>query len=87
MRPDAVARAMRHTAYGASVRDRLPANRVPTLIVAGTREAAFEEPCAHAERVMPLAEVVRLDGVGHSPNAEAPERFDALVTAFLARLR
>ena len=83
--PAGIAAAVRHTAQGASSRTRAGENRVPTLIVAGTREKAFEEPCRFAEATMPFVEVTRVDA-GHSPNAEVPDVFNEAVRRFVTRL-
>lgn len=78
-----VAATVRHTAPSSSVRDRVGDNARPTLLVAGRKERDFTEPCHHAETTMPNLTVERLDA-GHSPNAERPDEFNALVTTFLA---
>jgi pimeloyl-ACP methyl ester carboxylesterase len=80
--PAGIAAAVRHTVAGASQRARVAQNRVRTVIVAGSREVAFEEPCSYALAHMPLVEVVRLVA-GHSPNAEIPEQFNVEVTRLL----
>lgn len=84
--PAAVAAAMRFTSHGGSSRARLHLNRVPTLLVAGELEESFVEPTQFAEQHMPMIEVLRLANVGHSPNAEAPDAFNAAVVAFVRRV-
>jgi pimeloyl-ACP methyl ester carboxylesterase len=79
-----VAATLRHTVPAASVREQADANVAPTLLVHGTREAGFAEAAAHAA-TLPHVEIVALD-VGHSPNAEAPAAFDAIVVDFLGRV-
>jgi pimeloyl-ACP methyl ester carboxylesterase len=81
--PAGIAHAFRYTTPGTSIRERIMSNARPTLLVAGEREAAFDEGCDHAARA-PHIEVHRVP-VGHSPNAEAPDVFNALVVEFLAR--
>ena len=81
--PSGLAATMRHTVPTSPVRDRLGENKRPCLVIAGTREAAFAEPLEHIEAVMPLVQVIRLP-VGHSPNAEDPDAFNAAVTRFFA---
>ena len=83
--PAAIAAAVRYTAHGSSQRTRIAENRIRTLIVAGTREAAFVEPCRHAEATMPFVEVVRLDA-SHAPNAESPALFNEAAISFIAQL-
>lgn len=84
--PNGIAMAMRHTVADVSSRAHVSKNQVPTLIVAGTREVAFEEPCAFAEANMPFVRIHRIADAGHSPNAETPEVFNEVVTMFFARL-
>ena len=83
--PYGIAQTMRHTTPTTSVRDRVHANPAPCLVVAGWREMVFDEPSGYAERVMPMAEVHRVDA-GHSPNGEVPEIFNATVIAFVRRV-
>ena len=73
---------MRLTAPASTVRERIGANTRPTLLVAGRKERVFAEPCRYAEAVMPALTVLRVDA-GHSPNAEAPDAFNAAAVAFL----
>ena len=81
--PAGIARAFRHTTPGTSIRERIMGNTRPTLLVAGEREASFDEGRDHASRA-PHVDVRRVDA-GHSPNAEVPDVFNALVVEFLAR--
>ena len=81
--PGGLARTFLHTVPDSSVRDRVAANRVRTLLVAGGREREFAPSRSHAEATMPHLEVVELDA-GHAVNLQAAEAFDAAVTAFLA---
>jgi 4,5:9,10-diseco-3-hydroxy-5,9,17-trioxoandrosta-1(10),2-diene-4-oate hydrolase len=58
----------------------------PTLVLWGKEDRIF--PLRHAERavkLLPHGELAVLDGVGHIPPFEAPERFSEAVLAFLAR--
>ncbi|WP_235435868.1 alpha/beta fold hydrolase [Mycobacterium sp. EPa45] len=58
----------------------------PTLIMWGTRDRIL--PSHHiteAMRVYPHAEVHLLNGVGHMPQIECPERFAGLLLPFLLR--
>ena len=66
-----------------SIRERIMGNTRPTLLVAGERETAFDEGRDHAAKA-PHVEVHRV-AAGHSPNAETPDVFNALVVEFLAR--
>ncbi len=66
-------------------RDRLYlAARVPTLIVWGDRDAII--PVEHGQRAHELIESSRLEiieGLGHFPHVEDPDRFVAVLTGFL----
>jgi 2-succinyl-6-hydroxy-2,4-cyclohexadiene-1-carboxylate synthase len=83
--PQGVARTFRHTIPDSSVRARVAANRVPSLLVCGERETRFKPHREFAERAMSHLEVVALDG-GHAVNLEAAAAFDQAVCAFLGRL-
>jgi pimeloyl-ACP methyl ester carboxylesterase len=68
--------------------DRLPALRVPTLVVAGGDDRLT--PLTHAEalaKAIPGAELEVIPGAGHLPYLESPDRFAERVLAFLARER
>jgi 2-succinyl-6-hydroxy-2,4-cyclohexadiene-1-carboxylate synthase len=69
--------------YG-SVRDEVAANLVPTLMLVGRFERAFEEPRRFCEARMPLVETVELDA-GHGVNLDQPEEFNAALGEFFAR--
>lgn len=85
LEPAGIAGTMRWTTPATSVRERVHRLAAPCLVVAGTKEAAFAEPAAYAERTIPDVEVRRVHA-GHSPNAEVPEVFDEAITAFVRRL-
>jgi pimeloyl-ACP methyl ester carboxylesterase len=84
--PAAVARTLLHTVPAASVRTRVGATAVPTLLVAGRREAAFSEPRAMAVASIRGLEVVDLDA-GHAVNLQQSAAFDGAVTSFFQRHR
>lgn len=57
----------------------------PTLVIHGTEDGL--SPVENAEQLsahIPSARLELLDGVGHSPNVEAPDQFNGLIRAFLA---
>jgi 3-oxoadipate enol-lactonase len=57
--------------------------RVPVLVIAGDQDAySTKEITDQLVESLPRPEVVILPGVGHLPNLEAPEQFDAAVRAF-----
>lgn len=72
-----------HAAFDAC--DRLGEIGAPTLIVHGQDDALSPVANAHllAARI-PGARLAVLDGVGHSPNVEDPERFNQLILDFLS---
>ncbi|MCR0983242.1 alpha/beta fold hydrolase [Roseomonas populi] len=64
----------------------LGAIRIPTLLLAG--EADTNAPAPVMERMagkIPGAEYRCMAGIGHLPNIEAPEEFDAIILNFLDR--
>jgi pimeloyl-ACP methyl ester carboxylesterase len=67
--------------------DRLPAIRVPTLVVAGAEDILTPPRLGRivADRIAG-AEFVVLEGEAHQPFQESPEAFNALVTDFWTRL-
>jgi 2-succinyl-6-hydroxy-2,4-cyclohexadiene-1-carboxylate synthase len=82
--PAGIARSFRFGIPGASVRDRVGENRVPTLLVCGERESVFRPHREHVERAMPVLEVRALDA-GHAVNLEAASEFDEAVTGFFSK--
>lgn len=82
--PAAVARTMQYTVPEVPMRDRIGANRVPTLLVCGTREKRFEPYRAFAEQAMPEIEIVCVEA-GHAVNIESAEAFNAAAVAFVRR--
>ncbi len=73
-------------AHGWSSREDLGSISVPTLLVNGTWEKAFQKSVPIARQTIPRLEVVDLEG-GHSINVEQPEAFDRAVEAFVDRHR
>jgi proline-specific peptidase len=73
-----------HIAPSYDLRSQLPAITAPTLVVSGELDpsggaAVGEELAEH----IPNARLVVLEGIGHFPWIEAPERFRTEVAAFL----
>ena len=61
--------------------------RPPALVVAGDRDAySTKEVTDQLVAALPDPEVVILPGVGHFPNLEAPDAFDAAVRGFARRV-
>jgi len=82
--PRGVALTGCQTVTNSSVRDREAGNTVPTLMVVGEREKAFQGQALYAERTIAGLDVLRLDA-GHAVNAEAAEEFNSGVRGFLAK--
>lgn len=82
--PRGIAMTFRHTVPESPVRNRVGSNRVPALLVCGTREKSFAAARAYAAATMPMLEVVDADG-GHAVSIEAADVFNEAVTSFIAR--
>ena len=82
--PRGAAAALRGRAERPDYRDTLAAVGVPTLIVVGADDVYT--PVAEAEaisRLVPRATLNIIDGAGHLPGAEQPERFNTALLDFL----
>lgn len=82
--PRGAAAALRGRAERPDYRETLAAVRVPTLVVVGADDAYT--PVAEAEaisRLVPHSRLTVIDGAGHLPGAEQPERFNAALLGFL----
>lgn len=73
-------------AHGWSSKDDLADLAVPTLLVNGKWEKAFQKSLPLARGGIADLEIVDLDG-GHSINVEQPQAFDEAVTSFIDRTR
>lgn len=80
-----LSRTVLTTSLGSSSRSRLAQNTVPTLLVVGRRERAFDAVRLELEKALPRLEVVEVEA-GHAVNLEAPAAFDRAVTDFVATL-
>jgi len=70
--------------YSTKLRGRLGRARVPALVLWGGRDGLV--PVAHAyayEKELPTAQVVVIDGAGHYPYIEEPDRFAEEVARFI----
>lgn len=86
----------RHEAHNWAFSQNLPAYdlkpklgeiRVPTLIVVGRHDWIVPVACSELlHRLIPGSQLEIFEQSGHSPQLEEPERFQALVRAFLAGL-
>jgi pimeloyl-ACP methyl ester carboxylesterase len=70
------------------VEPRLGAISAPALVVMGSRDPDFDDPAGEAKTMAKLVrgEVAMIDGAGHYPHAEMPEKTAAAIIGFLARL-
>ena len=80
--PNALALGTEMTVPGLSVRDDFHRTAVPTLLVNGAWEKAFQPVAQFAGEQLPTMERVDLDG-GHTINAENPAGFNRAVSEFL----
>jgi len=80
-------RAFRALAFNshAESESRLKDVNVPVLIIMGTADPDFPDPEAEARGLGELLDgsVVLVDGVGHYPQAEAPDRTAEAISEFL----
>jgi len=89
---DAAAARMMLTAEGilkqhdARVIESLPSIDVPTLVIVGENDEPFRGGSAYMAAKISEAELVVIDGAGHSPNVTHREQFDAAVAKFLGGL-
>ena len=81
--PIGIARTMLHTSPHTSMRERLPHNTVPTLLIAGDREEAFRPAREWAERHAANMRVIRVPAP-HAVNIGAADQFNAAALDFFA---
>ncbi len=82
--PRGVGLTAAETAPNSPLGERLENNRVPSLLVFGTRERRFHEQAERARAGMPYLEVCELDA-GHAVNLEDPDGFNRAVVEFFER--
>jgi pimeloyl-ACP methyl ester carboxylesterase len=80
-------RAMLNRPDEDAVGSRLTRVTAPSLVVMGTRDPDFKDPTGEANWIAAQlhASVVLVDGAGHYPHAEMPERVGPEIVAFLAQ--
>jgi pimeloyl-ACP methyl ester carboxylesterase len=86
--PAGAAAALRGRSERPSYEDTLAKLAVPALIVVGSEDAFTSRQ--DAERMRGLiadSELLWLDGIGHMPNLESPDEFNAALVRFLDNLR
>lgn len=86
-RPEGLAASLRGAGQSAMepLHDRLPSVTAPTLVVAGALDEAGSERARGIAAGIPGARLAIMEGVGHAPHREAPERFASLLLEFIAR--
>lgn len=86
--PLGAAAALRGRAERPAYEPVLASLTIPTLIVAGDADAfTTSDDVAQMRQLLPHSELVLMRGVGHLPNLERPEEFNAALTAFLTSIR
>jgi len=64
----------------------IEAIRTPTLVIAGEEDQMYPPDTARdMARRIPGAELAMIEGAGHLPNLEQPERFNEILADFLKR--
>ena len=81
--PIGIARTMLHTSPHTALRDRLPSNTVPSLLIAGDREQAFQPAREWVERHAANMRVVRVQAP-HAVNIGAAAEFNAAALSFFS---
>jgi pimeloyl-ACP methyl ester carboxylesterase len=84
--PEGAAAALRGRAERPAYDDTLASVAAPALVVVGSEDAFTTRQ--DAERMQTLlrnSELLWLDGVGHMPNLERPDAFNAALTRLLER--
>jgi len=66
--------------------DRLPAIRVPTLVICGENDDPFVGPSRRIHERVPGSELAMIPGAGHTPQMERTEAFNRVLTEFLSRV-
>jgi pimeloyl-ACP methyl ester carboxylesterase len=64
----------------------LPSIRVPTLVLAGSRDRDFLPATEYMAAKIPNAQRVILEAAGHAANIDQPQAFNAAMRSFLDRL-
>ena len=82
--PAGLARTMINTVPESPVRDLLMSNQVPTLLVQGRHERAFQPLAEWSQAHVPLLETVVLEA-GHAVNLQCADDFNRAVLEFFGR--
>ena len=85
--PEGAAAALRGRAERPSYVETLASLAVPALVVFGTEDAfTTRQDAERMHTLLENSELVCLDGVGHMPNLESPEAFNAALLRLLDRV-
>jgi pimeloyl-ACP methyl ester carboxylesterase len=69
-----------------SLRESLSEIAIPVLLIWGMADRAVDpQSCDEMEKRLPACQCIRLQGVGHMPFEETPEKFNRVVLGFLSR--
>lgn len=84
--PAGLAASLRGAGQGAMepLHDRLAGVTAPTLVVVGALDATGSDRARAIASGIPGARLAILNGIGHAPHREAPDRFGPLLFDFLA---
>jgi pimeloyl-ACP methyl ester carboxylesterase len=86
--PAGAAAALRGRAERPDYATLLPSLDLPVLVLVGDADTySTREVTAELVGVLPSPQVLKLEGVGHLPNLEEPETFNAAVSAFATAAR
>ncbi len=69
-----------------SVVDRLNEIGVPTLVICGEHDAPFLDASRKMHENIPGSEFALIEGAGHTPQIETPDKFNAILTTFLSKV-
>jgi pimeloyl-ACP methyl ester carboxylesterase len=69
-----------------SLIERLKSLHLPTLIVCGENDTPFLEPSRNMHAAISGSQLEIVAGAGHSPTFETPDKFNAILTAFLDKV-
>lgn len=72
--------------HDATVIESLSLIDVPTLVIVGEKDEPFRAGSSYMASKIADAELVVIEGAGHSPNLSHRDAFDAAIVKFLARL-
>jgi 3-oxoadipate enol-lactonase len=85
--PEGAAAALRGRAERPDYQPTLAVLSVPALVIVGSEDAYTTRAQAERMRDLPRdAELIWLEGIGHMPNLEHPDAFNAELLRFLHRL-